>query len=170
MEKSGESKEKRKMSVGRSLTMRFSNYRNRGKSVDKCGRLTGNMSNFGKPLTTSFSMGAMDRVHDITDDGTGCACGLGCTIGNHGNLSQAKLKGKSADKLTCVECENERLKCAGIVRLESLSVRAAHMAGSSGFGRSEAPHNAPPDLPPHGSENAEALAKSWDKIYASRKG
>ncbi|XP_045200038.2 tyrosine-protein kinase SRK2-like isoform X1 [Mercenaria mercenaria] len=163
MEKKGESKEKRKVSVGRSLTMRFSNYRNRGKSVDKCGRLTGNVTNFGKPLTTSVSMGDMDRMQSICDHQTACNCDV-----NRSNLASSKLKGKSAEKLTCSQCESERLKCSGVVRLDSMNVRCVQMFGSPGCTRSPAPQG-PPPCPPLPGKSEGALAKSWDKIYASRK-
>jgi hypothetical protein len=167
MEKSGgENKEKRKVSVGRSLTMRFTNYRNRGKSVDKCGRLTGNVTNFGKPLTTSMSMGDMDKMQNKCDHLTACSCNV-----NRGNLSSSKLKGKSAEKLTCSQCESERLKlCSGVVRLDSMNVRSIQMLGPmTGCSRSPAPDGPPPSTPTSGRTDG-ALVKSWDKIYASRKG
>lgn len=166
MEKNSENKDKRKVSVGRSLTMRFSNYRNRGKAVDKCGRLMGNMTNFGKPLTTSVSMGDMDRVQ-LCDHRTACNCERGCRelVGN--NLSQTR--GRSEEKITCTQCENERLRCSGVVRLDSMNFRPVHMVGPSVCGRSSAPQGPPPSMPSHRNDEG-ALAKSWDKIYASRKG
>lgn len=66
----GNSDKKHKVSVGRSLTMRFSNFRSRGKAVDKCGRLTGNVMEVGRPLTTSLSMGAMDKAIQQREIGT----------------------------------------------------------------------------------------------------
>lgn len=171
MDKNTENKGKRKVSVGRSLTMRFTNCRNRGKSVDKCGRLTGNVSNL-KPLSTSVSMGAMDKVNDTdncSDPCTNCDITPRRGLCSKTNLPLVKLKGFSTERLTCVQCESERLHNIGSNTRDSSDHRSGVSPGPSGCHRTQAPADLPPALPPQRTLT-DPLAKSWDRIYASRKG
>jgi len=132
----GNVEKKHKVSVGRSLTMRFSNFRNRGKTVDKCGRLTGNME-IGRPLITSLSMGAMDkalqqREMGLDSRGSSRLCqtcsnsrawvfdsedkGACDTISRSPDVEQVckcmrcyrKAKGRSFDGTTCLRCDDDR--------------------------------------------------------------
>lgn len=188
---------KHKVSVGRSLTMRFSNFRSKGKSVDKCNHLTGNVTEVGRPLITSLSMGAVDKAlwqgESGTDRGLGsgrlchrCAAALasGCKLCTESSSDMGrerpcecgkcyrKLKGKSYDGSSCVQCDVDRYpvlsetgnNCRHCIGLMSVSASGSFLSSH------RAPSGPPPPRPPHVASGQLHVSRSFDRIYASRQG
>lgn len=188
-----------KVSVGRSLTMKFSNFRSRGKTVDKCERMTENVMEVGRPLVTSLSMGAMDRAqwqgnsvgtetksHNVVRLCPSCSNrarshlggGNGDTIPNSGKekcyrcmRDYRKTRGRSFDGLNCYQCEQERTAFSDSENVSRYSSdrMSVSASGSVKSGR-QAPTRPPPCVPVHKHGAAGPLTKSWDRIYASRQG
>ncbi|WAR27482.1 LCK-like protein [Mya arenaria] len=132
MEKKSDKKmnkdKKQPKSVSRSISMRFTNFRNRGKAVDKCGRVNEQVLSIGRPVgsckTQSVSMGAMNHAQYRADMGIPRGIvnlcqrcserardgqGVGhCSGSAEVRVSERRCRGKSADRSHCYQCSIER--------------------------------------------------------------